>query len=73
MWHDHPFSQRNRSREGTVGLAFEGDREMGGEEWVGQNLKKRGVGNRVGLHKIGGLAPLCQVCKETLKSPHPPL
>ena len=30
MWHDHPFSQRNRSREGTVGLAFEGDREMGG-------------------------------------------
>ena len=44
-----------------------------GEEWVGQNLKKRGVGNRVGLHKIGGLAPLCQVCKETLKSPHPPL
>ena len=43
------------------------------EEWVGQNLKKMGVGNRVGLHKIGGLAPLCQVCKETLKSPHPPL
>ena len=30
MWHDHPFSQRNRSTEGTVGLAFEGDREVGG-------------------------------------------
>ena len=30
MWHDHPFSQRNKSTEGTVGVRFGGDREKGG-------------------------------------------
>ena len=24
------------------------------------------------LHKVGGLAPLCQLCKKTLKIAHPP-
>ena len=30
MWRDHPFSQRNRTTERTVGLGFESDREVGG-------------------------------------------
>ena len=52
MWHDHPFSQRNRTTERSVGLQVGGDREMGGGEGVGQNLEKGGgVGNKEG----GGL------------------
>ena len=35
---DHPFSQRNRTTERTVGVGVGGDREVGG----GQNLKKSG-------------------------------
>ena len=39
----------------------------------GQHLKK-GIGNIGGLHKIRGLALLCQLGKETLKiPPFPPL
>ena len=30
MWHDHPFSQRNRTTERTVRVGFGGDREVGG-------------------------------------------
>ena len=74
MWHDHPFSQRNRTTERSVGLQVGGDREMGGGEGVGQNLEKGGgVGNIGGgaLQKIGVSAPLCQLCKETLKIFHP--
>ena len=41
MWHDHQFSQRNRTTEGTVGVGVGGDRELGGG---GQNVK-RGVKN----------------------------
>ena len=37
---------------------------------VGQNFKKGGRQHRRGLHKIGGLAPLSELCKETLKIPH---
>ena len=42
---DHPFSQRSRITEKTVGVGVGGDREVG---WggVGQKLKKgEGVGN----------------------------
>ena len=30
MWRDHPFSQRNRATEKTVGVGFGGDRKVGG-------------------------------------------
>ena len=49
MWHDHPFSQRNRTTERLVGLQVGGDRGMGGGEGVGQNLEKGG-----GVGNIGG-------------------
>ena len=39
---DHPFSQRNRTTERTVGVGVGGDREVGWGD--GQNLKKRGGG-----------------------------
>ena len=29
MWHDNPFSQRNRTAESTVGVRVGGDREVG--------------------------------------------
>ena len=29
MWRDHPFSQKNRTTERTVGVEVGGDREMG--------------------------------------------
>ena len=29
MWHDHPFSQRNRTTEKAVGMEVRGDREAG--------------------------------------------
>ena len=31
MWHDHPFSQRNRTAERAGGVRVVGDREIGGE------------------------------------------
>ena len=33
MWHDHQFSQRNKTTERTVGVEFGGDRN-GGERGV---------------------------------------
>ena len=36
MWHDHPFSQRNKTTERVAGVEVGGDRKGG----VGQNLKK---------------------------------
>ena len=30
MWHDHPFSQRNRTTEKPVGVGVGDDREVGG-------------------------------------------
>ena len=39
MWRDHPFSQRNRTAETTVGVRGVSNREMRGAS--GQNLKKR--------------------------------
>ena len=59
MWHDHPFSQRNRTKEKTVGQALEVTGKcVGGWGcwcWVGkQNLKKEGVNVIQGaLHKLG--------------------
>ena len=45
-----------------------------GERWIEKILKRggAGLGNIGGLHKIRGLAPLCQLCKETLQIFHPP-
>ena len=57
MWHNYPFSQRNKKIEKAVGVAVGGDRERGS----GQNLKSGGSQYRGGLHKIGGLGPLCQL------------
>ena len=34
MWRDHPFSQRNRETERTVGVGIGGDREVGGGGWT---------------------------------------
>ena len=54
MWRDHPFSQRNRTTERTVGLGFESDKEVGGDGGIKQNFKK-GVDNigGMGLDQIG--------------------
>ena len=65
--------------ERAVGVEVGGDREVGG---AGQNLEKkkkrreRGKQYMGSLHKIRMLAPLCQLCKETLKvshASHPPI
>ena len=34
MSHDHPFSQRNRTTERTMGVEVGGDREMRGGGWT---------------------------------------
>ena len=41
MWHNHPFSQRNKTTERAVGVGVGGKREWGGGG-IGQNLKKGG-------------------------------
>ena len=63
MWRDHFFSQRNRTTKGTVGMGFGSWRVVGGG----------GVGWCGGLYKIGVLAPLCHLYKETLIISHPPI
>ena len=65
---DHPFSQRNRKTERTVGVGVGGDKEVWGldKTWKGGSGKQY----RGDLHKIVGLAPLCQLRKETFPSPH---
>ena len=40
MWRDHPFSQRSRTTEITVGKWVKSDREVVVSEGVGQNSKK---------------------------------
>ena len=42
MWHDHPFSQRNKTTERAVVVGVGGDRKGSG---AGQNFKKGVVGN----------------------------
>ena len=44
MRRDHPFSQRNRITERTVGVEVGGDREVG-ERWLDKIWKRRGVSN----------------------------
>ena len=57
MWHDHPFSQKNKTTERAAWLG------VGGCPPNGQNLKKGGCRhNRKGPYKIGGLGPPCQLC-----------
>ena len=64
MWCDHPFSQRNMTTERAVGEWVRGGREVGVVGGVVDKIwKKGGLGNKGGLHKITGLAPLCQLCK----------
>ena len=76
MWRDHPFSQRNRTIERAVGVGVGRDKEVGGGAvgWTKLEKKEWGGGEEIGggggLNKIGGLAPLCQLCKETFPS-HP--
>ena len=45
MWHDHPFSQRNRTTEKTGG-GVGGERELGGGGgWTKYEKQVGGVGN----------------------------
>ena len=62
----------NRKNSAGVGWRY---RELGeGGVVVGQNFKKGGGVLKIeGLYKIAGLVPLCQLCKETWKTSHPPL
>ena len=41
MWHDHPFSERNKTTEREMGVVVGDGRERGGGRGGGQNLKKR--------------------------------
>ena len=63
MWFDQPFSQRNKA-ERAVRWGVGGDRERVG---FGKKIEKRGrragnIGGGEGLHKIGGLGALYQLC-----------
>ena len=64
MWHNCPFSQRNKEIERAVEVGVGVDREGGKRERVGQNwnLKMGHRQKRGFLHKIGGLGPLCHLC-----------
>ena len=60
MWCNHSFSQRSNITEramGRWGLQVAG-KWGGGGGWT--KFGKGGI--RGGLHKIGGLGPLCQLC-----------
>ena len=67
-----PKKQENRKNSSSGALEMMGRCVSGGRGGKGvgsgQNLKKMG-----GLHKIGGLASLCHLSKETLKIPHSPI
>ena len=41
MWHDHPFSQRNKTTERAMGVGVGDDRERGGLD----KFEKGGVGS----------------------------
>ena len=49
MWHDHPFSQRNKTTERALGLWVGGNRKGG---WT--QFEKGGRQYRWDLHEIGG-------------------
>ena len=67
MWCDTHSAKETEQQKEQWGLGLE---VMGKWGEGGQNLKKRGEGV---LHKIVGLARLCQLCEETLKIFHPPI
>ena len=67
MWCDTHSAKETEQQKEQWGLGLE---VMGKWGEGGQNLKKRG---EEVLHKIVGLAPLCQLCEETLKIFHPPI
>ena len=64
MWCDDPFSQKNKTTERAmgVGAGVGGNREGGFDK-----ILKWWFGNIVGLHKIGGLGPLCQLWFQIIK------
>ena len=47
----------------------------GGWRWQGSEGEGRELGKfeKRGIGNIGGLAPFCKLCKETLKISHPPI
>ena len=49
MWHDHPFSQRNKTTKRALGYGLEGNRKGG---WT--QFEKGGRQYRWDLHEIGG-------------------
>ena len=62
LWCDPPISQRNKTTEWAMGVEVGGGRK-GWRVGVWTKFEKGWVGNiGRGLHKIGGLGPLCQLC-----------
>ena len=59
MWHDCPFSWRNKTTEWAVGVGIGDNREMGGGGGSGQKLKEGGGVGNIGedRYKIGELGP----------------
>ena len=55
IWHNHPFSQRNKTKERAVGVG-DGDNREGWRGWT-KFEKGEGVGNigGGGIHKIRGV------------------
>ena len=53
MWHNHPFSQRNKGTKKGRGIGL--------CSGMCVCVVKGGVGIIEGLHKIGGLKTLCQL------------
>ena len=54
MWHDHPFSKRNKTRKKQWGQGLEVTGKWGSEQNLEKGLGNRGaVGGGGGLHKIG--------------------
>ena len=49
MWHDHPFSQRNKTTETAVRWGLEEARKGKG---VGQNLKKKKTKKTMGIDNV---------------------
>ena len=47
MWRDHPFSQRNRTTEKTVGVGFGGDRKVRGGWTKSEKGEWRNIGGGI--------------------------
>ena len=54
MWHDHPFSQRNRITERTLGVKVGGDKEVVRVKGWTKSEKGRGKQYRGVFIKKGG-------------------